>query len=116
MVTMPASSKSSLRSLPRTSAVSMPRSSSSSSVSASSAPRGTAMVRPYGFTCRAPRPEGDVQRVEADPEADGGQRAAEAPQQLVVAPAAAHRLAERRVVDLEHRARVVAQAPDEAEV
>ena len=49
-------------------------------------------------------------------EADGRQRAAEAPEQVVVAPAAAERLAERRVVDVEDRARVVAQAAGQAEV
>ena len=57
-----------------------------------------------------------MQAVHADGEAHRGQRPAEAPEQVVVAPAAAERLAERRVVDVEHRARVVAQSAREAKV
>src|SRR5207302_8356487 len=47
---------------------------------------------------------------------DGRQRAAEAPQQIVVAAAAADRGAEGRVVDVEHGARVVADVAHEPEV
>ena len=57
-----------------------------------------------------------VQAVDADGEADRRQRAPEAPEQVVVAPAAAQRLAERGVVDVEHRAGVVAQPAGQAEV
>ena len=53
----------------------------------------------------------DVQRQPA-----GGQVAAEAADQLVVAAAAAEREANGRVVDLEHRARVVAELADEADL
>ena len=49
-------------------------------------------------------------------EADGGQVAPEAPEQVVVAAAAADRRAERGVVDLEDRARVVAELRTQAEV
>ena len=58
----------------------------------------------------------DVQPLDRQREADRRQRPAEAAEQLVVAPAAADRHAERRVVDLEDRARVVAEAAHEPEV
>ena len=48
--------------------------------------------------------------------AAGGQVAAVAAEQVVVAPAAADRGAERRVVDLEHGAGVVVEVADQAEV
>ena len=60
--------------------------------------------------------EGDVQAVDAEREADGRQAPAEAAQQVVVAPAAADRGAERGVVDVEHGARVVADVAHQAEV
>ena len=58
----------------------------------------------------------DMQAVDAESEADRGQTPAEAREQLVVAPAAADRTAERRVVDLEHGSGVVAEVAHEAEV
>ncbi len=60
--------------------------------------------------------ERDVQAVDAEREADRGQAAAEAAEQLVVASAAADRGAEGGVVDLEHGAGVVADVAHEAEV
>ena len=94
-----------------------------------SAPRGTAIVSPLVLTAlrrdRASSParraallagEREVQPVDAQREADRGQRAPEAAEQLVVAAAAADRRAERRVVDLEDGARVVADGAHEAEV
>ncbi len=60
--------------------------------------------------------EGHVQAIDAQREADGGQAAPEAPEQLVVAPAAADRGAELGVVHVEHGARVVADVAHEAEV
>ena len=59
---------------------------------------------------------GDVQALEVEREAGRGQRAAEAAHQLVVAAAAAEDVAERRVVDLEDRAGVVAEVAQQAEV
>src|SRR3954452_21137909 len=123
----------SLRSLEQNSAVSRPIASRRSSVSRSSAPRGTAIVRPSPLTGRPLRPDGrtapqshpplalfpgqgDVQPVDRQREADSGQWAAKAAEQVVVAPAAAERRAERRVVDVEDRARVVAEVANEAEV
>src|SRR6478672_2509255 len=113
MVTTPTSPKSSLRSLERTSDVSMSSQSSRSSVSDNRAPRGTAMVRSGMAVARGQRL---VEVVDAQCEADRGQRAAEAPEQVVVAAAAAERRAEPRVVHLEHRARVVAEVAREAEI
>ena len=58
----------------------------------------------------------DVQALEVEREAGRRQRAAEAAHELVVAPAAAEDVAERRVVDLEDRAGVVAEVAQQAEV
>ena len=68
-------------------------------------PRGTAIRtrhRPSSSRAACTRSTSSAQ-----PQA--GSVAAEAPEQVVVAPAAAQRRAERGVVDLEHRARVVAE-------
>ena len=54
--------------------------------------------------------------LEVEREAGGRQRPAEAAHQLVVAAAAAEDVAERRVVDLEDRAGVVAEVAQQAEV
>ena len=59
---------------------------------------------------------GDVQALQVEREAGRRQRAAEAAHQLVVAAAAAEDVAERRVVDLEDRAGVVAEVAQQAEV
>ena len=59
---------------------------------------------------------GDVDALEVEREARRGQRAAEAAHELVVAAAAAEDVAERRVVDLEDRAGVVAEVAQQAEV
>src|SRR5215207_11389299 len=118
MVISPTSSKSSLRSLARTSAVWTPRRSSRSRVSPNRAPRGTAIVstaspragaRPRFGIARPGLGEGDVQALDVQRPADGRQLAPEAPDQLVVAPATAQRPTERRVVDLEDRPGVVAE-------
>src|SRR5215208_2654101 len=111
MVMRPASSNSSLRSFDRTSAVLTPRRSSSSSVSRISAPRGTASLSPSRLT--NPR---DVESLDVQRPAARGQVAAEAAQEVVVAAAAADRGAERRVVDLEDRARVVAERVDQPQI
>ena len=57
-----------------------------------------------------------MQLVDVERKADRRQRAPEAPQQLVIAPATADRRAKRGVVDLEHSARVVADVADQPEV
>ena len=57
-----------------------------------------------------------VHALDVERHAAGGQRPAEAAEQVVVAAAAAEREAHGRVVDLEHRARVVAELAHEAEV
>src|SRR3954447_11519099 len=106
IVTIPASSNSSLRSFARTSAVSKPSRSSRSSVSASSAPRGTATVR---LTSAALPDASGVQPLAVEREPAGRQLAPEAPEQVVVAPAAADRRPQGGVVDLPYRAGVVAQ-------
>src|SRR4051812_30900773 len=114
---MPASGKSSLRSLARTSAVSTPSWSRTSSVSFNRAPRGTAIVSPASASTEPLLLE--LRRVDAldvERQAGRGQRPAEAPAQVVVAPAAADRVADGRVVDLEDGAGVVAQVAHQAEV
>ena len=58
----------------------------------------------------------DVHPLQVEREAHRGQAPAEPPHQLVVAPAAAEDVAKRRVVDLDDRARVVAQVTEQAEV
>ena len=97
-------------------AVSMPRPSSASSVSPNSAPRGTAMVRPKRFTRRSSPASARCRRSTPSAKPTAGSVAAEAPEQVVVAPAAADRRAERRVVDVEHGARVVAEPARQPEV
>ena len=57
-----------------------------------------------------------MQPVHPEREADGGEAAPEAAEQLVVAPAAADRGAEGGVVDVEHGAGVVADVAHQAEV
>src|SRR3954453_10120102 len=133
MVTIPTSPNSSRRSLARTSAVSTPSVSRTSSVSRMSAPRGTAMVSPFRPTAcpsawpplrRSPPPlpsgvlpdERDVDALDVERPAARRQLAPEAAEQVVVAAAAAERHAERAVVDLEDRARVVAQRARHPEV
>src|SRR3954469_10969390 len=109
----PASENSSLRSLARTSAVSTPSASSTASVSENRAPRGTASRRPFspialppdqgpeGRLRAAPPPAGaladprDVQALDIQRPAHRREVAPEAPEQLVVAPAAAEGSAER---------------------
>ncbi len=59
---------------------------------------------------------GDVEALEEEREADGVERPAVAAHQVVVAPAAADHVAERGVVDLQDRARVVADVAKQAEV
>ena len=59
---------------------------------------------------------GDVHPFQVEGEAGGRQLAAEAPEQPVVAAAAAEDVAERRVVDLEDRAGVVAEVAQQAQV
>src|SRR4051812_47601664 len=122
IVTMPASSNSSLRSLARTSAVSTPSRSSRSSVSPSSEPRGTARRRPSRLIAPSPRAPSsaladarDVQALDVQRPPAGGQVTPEAAEEVVVAPAPAQRGAERGVVDLEHRAGVVAERVDQTE-
>ena len=83
-----------------------------------SAPRGTAIrssltAPPVAALLAGQR---DVQPLDVQREPDRRQRAAEAAEQLVVAAAAADRHAVRGVVDLEHRAGVVAEAAHEPEV
>src|SRR4051812_37937180 len=116
---MPTPAKSSLRSLARTSEVSTPTASSSASVSFNNAPRGTAMVS-SGAKRRLRRAlfprQREVQAVDVQREADGRQVAPEAADEVVVASAAAQRLAECRVEHVEHRAGVVAQAAGQSEV
>src|SRR5450755_3769376 len=118
MVTMPACSNSSLRSLTRTSAVSRPSRSSRSRVSPNRAPRGTAMrssgIPGPGSTLLAG--QRDMESFDVEREPDRGQGQPESPQQLVVATAAADRHPMGWVVDLKHRAGVVTEAPDQAEV
>ena len=94
---MPTSSNSSLRSLARTSAVSTP--SASSSVERLAHQRAARDGDGEGGRAHAALLAGEreVQPVDAEREADGGQVAAEAAEQVVVAPAAAERRAERRV-------------------
>ena len=86
----------------------------------SARPRGTAMVSPFSPTARLARPSPDQRDVQPlDVRAPSRRPAAARPkraEQVVVAPAAAERHAERAVVDLEDRARVVAQRPRQAEV
>ena len=98
----------------------MPRRSSRSSVSSNSDPRGTAIRNSLmaGASSAATFLAGqrDVQPLDVQREADGGQRSAELTQQLVVASADPDGIAVGRVVDLEHRAGVVAEAADQAEV
>src|SRR5215216_7067303 len=96
MVTMPTSANSSLRSFARTSDVSIPRPSSRSSVPSKRAPRGTAIVSrslirapPRGSSERLLRGLRQVHALYVEREPAGGQVAAEAADQLVVAPAAA---------------------------
>ena len=60
--------------------------------------------------------QGDVQAIDAEREANGRQRAAEAAEQLVVAATAADRRPQRLVVHLEYGARVVADAAHQAKV
>ena len=117
MVTMPGAVEEQLavvRRAPR--ARPAPARSSRSSVPSKSAPRGTAII---SLLAHRERLLGGLRLVHAlDVERDPArrERAAEAPDQLVVAPAAAEREAHRRVVDLEHGARVVAELAHEAEV
>ena len=97
-----------------------------------SAPRGTAIVSPAALTDASPAGdraqlgqraraallagERDVQASRLQREADRRQAAPEAAEQLVVAPAAADRRAERGVVDLEYGARVVADVAHQPEI
>ncbi len=64
----------------------------------------------------APSASASWRPLDGQREPDGGQRAAEAAQQLVVAPAAAQRGADPGRVDLEDRARVVAELAGQAEI
>ena len=57
-----------------------------------------------------------MEALEEEREPDRRQRPAEAAHQVVVAPAAAEDVTERRVVDLKDRAGVVAEVAKEAEV
>ena len=58
----------------------------------------------------------DVEALDVEREADRGQRPPERAEQLVVAAAAADRHPVGGVVDLEHRARVVAEVAHQAEI
>src|SRR5215207_6414286 len=130
MVTMPTSANSRRRSFVRTSDVSIPRPSSRSSVPSKRAPRGTAIVSrslirappriirapPRGSSERLLRGLREVHALYVEREPAGGQVAAEAADQLVVAPPAAQGKAHRRVVDLEHGAGVVAELTHQPEV
>src|SRR4051794_33919813 len=100
MVIKPWSPNSSLRSLARASAVSIPTASRRSSVSRNSAPRGTAIVSGALIPARSSgsspaqlllRDQRLVHALDLERPADGRQRAAEAPEQLVVAPTATQR-------------------------
>src|SRR5437016_3640138 len=115
IVTIPASSNRSLRSLTRTSLVSRPSWSSRSSVPTRRAPRGTAIRRSDTPTTLLPGKR-DVHALDVQSEADSGQRTPEGSQELVVAAAASNRHAVGRVVDLKDRSRVIAQAAHQPEV
>src|SRR5579884_3806484 len=116
IVTIPACSNSSLRSLERTSAVSNPRRSSRSSVSANRLPRGTAIRSSDMAATALLTGEGDVQALHAQGEPHGGQGPPELGQELVVAASAPDGNPQRRVIDLEHGAGVVAQAAHQPQV
>ena len=118
------------RESPRTSAVSSPIRSSASSVSSQSAPRGIASFkRPAeaGADRRFHRRRrhlasllllhlGKMHPLQIEAEAGGRHWGPEAADEVVVAAAAAEDVAERRVVDLDDRARVVAEVAEQAEV
>ena len=114
-MTTPTSPKSSLRSLERTSDVSMSEPVQPVERLGEQGPAGHGDGQAHGIG-RLRRGQRLVEVVDAQREADGGQRAAEAPEQVVVAAAAAERRAEPGVVHLEHRARVVAEVAREAEI
>ena len=120
-MTRPTSSKRSLRSFARTSArVDAER---VEQVERLAEHRAARDGQREAVEARAHRPlpapladERDVQALDVERPARGGQVAAEAAEQVVVAAAAAQRRAERGVVDLEDGARVVGQRAREAEV
>src|ERR1700689_3538370 len=117
---IPSSSNSSLRSFSRTGRVSIPSRSSRSSLSLNSAPRGTARRNPAAASDSDTRAllgaQGDVDALDVECEADGGQRSAEVPEQIVVAPAGAQRHAVGGVIHLEDLTGVVAEVVKQAEV
>ena len=93
--------------------------SSRSSVSSKSAPRGTARRKRLAHCAPRARSSSACATCRrstnrANPQAGSG--SPEAPEQVVVAAAAADHVAERRVVDLEDRAGVVAEVAHQAEV
>ena len=55
-------------------------------------------------------------KIDAEREANRRQTASESPEQLVVASTSADRPPERRVIDIEHSARVVADVSHQAEI
>src|SRR4051794_19095272 len=128
IVTIPTSENSSRRSLSRTTPVSTPSASRRSRVPPINAPRGTARVRPFKPIARPVRPrprgrscpplparalsdEGDVQPFDVERPPARRQLPPEPREQVVVAPSPAQRHADRAVVDLVDRARVIAQRP-----
>ena len=118
MVTMPASSNSSLRSLARTSAVSTPRRVEQVQRALHQGAAGHRDHQAVGgaHPNRSSAARAMCTRCTSRPTPQAGSERPKRPDQLVVAPAAAQREAHGRVVDLVHRARVVAEVAHQAQV